>query len=97
MKKLMTRWNINKRRDLVIIFIVFSITGSTSITVGRPVLKVVGISLDNIHPIIYYPLFIVLSFICYQVFLVFYGWIFGQFNFFWNLEKKMLRRFGISI
>ncbi|MCF2873378.1 MULTISPECIES: DUF6787 family protein [unclassified Tenacibaculum] len=97
MKKLMLRWNIDKPRDLIIIFIVFSITGSTSITVGRPVLKAIGITLENMHAVIYYPLFILLSFICYQVFLVLYGWLFGQFNFFWNMEKKMLRRFGISI
>lgn len=97
MKKLMLRWNIDKPRDLVIIFIVFSITGSTSIGIGRPVLKTIGITLENIHPFLYYPLFIISSFVFYQVFLVLYGWIFGQFNFFWNMEKKMLKRFGITV
>jgi hypothetical protein len=27
----------------------------------------------------------------YQVLLVFFGFIFGEFAFFWNFEKKMLR------
>jgi hypothetical protein len=97
MKKLMLRWNIEKSWQLIIIFFVFSITGFSSIMIGRPILKTLGITLENINPFLYYPIFIVLSFIFYQVFLVLYGWIFGQFNFFWNIEKKMLRRFRIPI
>lgn len=95
MKKLMTRWNIEKPWQLAVIFFVFSITGSSSIAVGRPLLRSIGITLDNLNSFIYYPLFIVLSFIFYQLFLVAFGWLFGHFDFFWNMEKKMLRRFGI--
>ncbi len=97
MKKLMLRWNIEKPWQLIIIFFVFSITGSSSIMIGRPILKGLGITLDNINPLLYYPLFIILSFVFYQLFLVLFGWLFGQFNFFWNMEKKMLRRFGVSV
>ncbi|WP_460219268.1 DUF6787 family protein [Psychroserpens sp. MEBiC05023] len=97
MKKLMTRWNIEKPWQLVVIFIVFSITGSSSIAIGRPLLKMIGITLDNLNAFIYYPLFIILSFIFYQMFLVLFGWLFGQFQFFWAMEKKMLNRFGIKI
>ncbi|CAL2104546.1 Diacylglyceryl transferase [Tenacibaculum sp. 190130A14a] len=97
MKKLMLRWNIDTPKDLIIIFFVFSITGSSSVLIGRPILKFLGITLEHIHPIIYYPLFIISSFIFYQIFLVIYGWVFGQFSFFWNMEKKMLKRFGITI
>ncbi|WP_299247353.1 DUF6787 family protein [uncultured Aquimarina sp.] len=96
MKKLMTRWNIEKPSQLIIIFLVFSITGSSSVAIGRPILKMIGITLENLNPFIYYPLFIVSSFIFYQVFLVLFGWLFGQFQFFWNMEKKMLRRFGVT-
>ncbi|MBA6157319.1 diacylglyceryl transferase [Tenacibaculum sp. S7007] len=97
MKKLMLRWNIEKPWQLIIIFFVFSITGSSSIMVGRPILKSLGITLQNLPSVVYYPLFIALSFICYQVLLVTYGWLFGQFTFFWNMEKKMLKRFGITV
>ena len=92
----MTRWNIEKPSQLIIIFLVFSITGSSSVAIGRPLLKMIGITLENLNPFIYYPLFIVSSFIFYQVFLVLFGWLFGQFQFFWNMEKKMLRRFGVT-
>ncbi|WP_408048882.1 DUF6787 family protein [Tenacibaculum halocynthiae] len=97
MKKLMVCWNVETPKYLMIICIVFSITGSSSIAIGRPVLKLLGITLDNFNPFIYYPLFVISSFVFYQVFLVLFGWGFGQFSFFWSLEKKMLRRFGISI
>ena len=93
----MIRWNIKKPWQLILIFFIFSITGSSSIAIGRPLLKIAGITLENFHSIIYYPVFIILSFLLYQILLVLYGWIFGQFNFFWNMEKKLLRRFGVTI
>jgi hypothetical protein len=37
-----------------------------------------------------------LIFPIYQVLLVFFGFIFGQFKFFWNFEKKMLSRMGLG-
>lgn len=93
----MTRWNIEKPWQLFVILFVFSITGSSSIAIGRPILKMIGITLENLSPYIYYPLFVISSFLFYQVFLVFFGWLFGQFQFFWTMEKKMLNRFGIKI
>ena len=97
MEKLMKRWNLKTPWQVIIILVVFSITGSSSIAIGRPILKFIGITLENLHAFIYYPLFIMIGFILYQVFLILYGWLFGQFLFFWNMEKKMLRRFGITI
>jgi photosystem II CP47 chlorophyll apoprotein len=32
----------------------------------------------------------------YQILLVFWGWLLGQFDFFWAFEKKMLSRLGIK-
>jgi hypothetical protein len=28
--------------------------------------------------------------------LVVFGWVFGQFTFFWGFEKKMLKRLGLG-
>lgn len=97
MKKLMQRWQVEKPHQVLIIFFVFSITGSTSVFVGRPFLKFLGVTLENFNAFIYYPLFIVFSFMFYQLFLVAYGWLFGQFDFFWKMEKKMLKRLGMKI
>ncbi len=97
MKKLMDRWGLKSPFQVVIILLVFSITGSTSLAVGRPLLRAAGVSLENLDGFIYYPLFVVVSFILYQVFLVSFGLLFGQHAFFWAMEKKMLKRFGVKI
>jgi hypothetical protein len=52
---------------------------------------------EALHPMVYWPLRIGLIFPLYQVLLVLIGALFGQFNFFWGFEKKMLRRFGLKL
>ena len=94
--KLESIWVVNQRWELIRIFIVFAITGSSSVLVGRPIIKWLGITQDNLHPLLYWILFIAISLFFYQVLLVLIGWIFGQFQFFWNFEKKMIRRFGLG-
>ena len=95
-KKLESKWIVNERWELIRIFIVFAITGSSSMLVGRPIIKWLGVTQDNLHPLFYWVLFIVISLFFYQILLVFIGWVFGQFQFFWNFEKKMIRRFGLG-
>jgi len=94
--KLESKWIVNQRWELIRIFIVFAITGSSSVLVGRPIIEWLGITQDNLHPLLYWILFITISLFFYQVLLVLIGWIFGQFQFFWNFEKKMIRRFGLG-
>lgn len=100
MEKLKQRWGITSNWQILIIFIVFGITGSSSMLVTKPVLKFFGIIKENFangqEIILYYILKILLVFIAYQFLLVFFGWIFGQHTFFWNFEKKMLRRIGLK-
>ncbi len=94
--KLEDKWKVTYRWELIAIFIVFAITGSSSVFIGRPLIKYIGITKENLNPFIYWILYIIIGLIFYQVLLVFYGWLFGQFQFFWNFEKKMLRRFGLG-
>ena len=74
----------------------FAVTGSSSVFVGRPIMKLIGITKENLNPILYWILFIIIGLIFYQILLVTFGWLFGQFKFFWEFEKKMLRRFGLG-
>ena len=64
--------------------------------VGRPFIKLLGVSKDNLHISVYYALFIVISLVFYQILLLLWGWILGQFDFFWRFEKKMLKRLGLK-
>lgn len=102
MEKLKKRWGISSNWQILLIIIVFGITGSSSVYVAKPVLEVLGVSRTVFSPdflwggLLYYCLRILLIFPIYQILLVCYGWLFGQFNFFWAFEKKMLGRLGFS-
>lgn len=102
MNKLKARWGIASNYQLVIIFIVFAITGSSSVYVAKPFLDWVGLDLANFpdafwSPWVYWFLRLLLIFPFYQVLLLIFGWLFGQFSFFWNMEKKILKRLGIKL
>ena len=95
-EKLESKWIVDARWELIRIFIVFAITGSSSLLVGRPLISLLGISMQTLSPILYWFLFLIISLVFYQILLIFWGWILGQFDFFWQFEKKMLRRFGLG-
>ncbi|MCF4101735.1 diacylglyceryl transferase [Gillisia sp. M10.2A] len=96
MNKLKQRWGIDSNFQLFIILVVFALTGSSSAKLAAPVCDFLGIGDTNTAWYIYWPLRIILIFPIYQILLVLFGWIFGQFKFFWDFEKKMLSRLGLS-
>jgi hypothetical protein len=96
LEKLKERWEITSNWQLAIIFFVFAITGSTSVFISRPLIKIAGINKENLPSLVYWVLYIIIGFIFYQIFLVLFGWLFGQHKFFWNFEKKMIRRLGLK-
>ncbi|MFD0861669.1 DUF6787 family protein [Sungkyunkwania multivorans] len=96
MEKLKERWGITSNFQVAIIFIVFAITGSSAAKLAGPLMDLLNITKENTNGWIYWPIRILLIFPVYQVLLVFFGWLFGQFKFFWNIEKKMLQRLGLG-
>lgn len=96
MQRLKERWGIQSNVQLVMIFVVFAVTGSSAAKLAEPVTNYLGITLENVNAWIYWPIRILLIFPIYQLLLVFFGFIFGQFRFFWNFEKKMLSRMGFG-
>lgn len=94
--KLEKKWQVNHRWEMINIFLVFAITGSASVFISRPLIKIAGINKENLPTLVYWILYIIIGFIFYQIFLVLIGWLFGQHKFFWNFEKKMLRRIGLK-
>jgi hypothetical protein len=95
-KKLENKWIVEQRWEIIRIFIVFAITGSSSLFIGRPIIYAIGITKENLNPFLYWILFIIIGLVFYQILLVTFGWLFGQFKFFWEFEKKMLKRFGLG-
>ncbi|WP_421918370.1 DUF6787 family protein [Marinifilum sp.] len=91
-EKLKKRWEINSNLQLVVILIVFSITGSLSVLVRNPIFEYFSIDTDtNILLRIFLSILIITP--TYQLLLLIVGTLLGQFRFFWNFEKKMLSRF----
>ena len=95
MKKLKERWGIESNFQLTLIFIVFAITGSASAWLSKPFCFWLGITKADLG-FWFTPVRLLLIFPIYQVLLVFIGFLFGQFRFFWALEKKMLRSMGLG-
>lgn len=96
MKNLKERWGIENNWQIIVIFIVFAVTGSTASYVGKPILNYLNITTESLGSFGYWTIRIILLFIMYQIMLVCFGWLFGQHKFFWNFEKKMLRRIGLK-
>lgn len=95
-KKLEKKWDVNYKWELIRIFIVFAITGTSSLFVGKPIIKLLGITKENLNIVVYWVLYIIIGLIFYQILLLCIGWLFGQFKFFWEFEKKMFRRMGFK-
>ena len=89
--KLIKIFKVKDFYQLIIIFIVFGITGSLSVVLGKYVLiNIFGESfLNNDY---YWLLRLILIFPIYQVLLIIVGALFGQFRYFWEIEKKILIR-----
>lgn len=90
------RWKIKSNWQLIVIIVVFAITGSSAAYLSKPILSFLGITKENISEWLYYPLYILLIFPIYQVLLVSFGFLFGQFTFFWAFEKKLLKSCGLG-
>ena len=95
-KKLENRWVVQYKWEMIAIFIVFAITGSVSAKLAEPLTHFIGIDKKTSSPWLYWPVRILIILPIYQILLVIIGWLFGQFKFFWEFEKKMLKRMGLG-
>jgi len=92
-EKLKNRWQIKSNFQFVVILILFSITGSMSIKVARPILEFLHIT-DDMPGYFYWPLRILVVFPAYQILFMIFGTLLGQWKFAWWFEKKMLSGLG---
>ena len=95
-EKLKHKWGITSNFQLFIINLVFAISGFSSLYISRPFLSFFGIQHDTFEWYLYYPLRILIVFFSYQFTLLIVAFIFGQFDFFWKQEKKILKRLGLK-
>jgi len=90
MDSLKEKWGIESNFQIILIMVVFSLAGMSIGFVRRPLFHLFGIEAATplwIKTVVY----LLSIFPIYQVLLLIYGTLLGQFSFFWEKEKKMFR------
>ncbi|HTE33663.1 MAG TPA: DUF6787 family protein [Chryseolinea sp.] len=88
--KLKERWKLRSAMQVIVVLIVFACTGFTVLFIKRPILHfLAGDRGDSVTASIIYYVFILPI---YNIVLLGYGFLFGQFNFFWEFEKRFFNR-----
>jgi sulfite exporter TauE/SafE len=93
-KKMQDKWELKSFWQVIIVLVVFALTGSTVLLIKGPILDI--ISGGNEREWWMTAIYIMLILPIYNIILLCYGFLLGQFAFFWKYEQKMLRRFGIK-
>jgi len=93
LKRLQDKWDLRSMRQVVLVLLVFACTGMTVLFIKQPIFVLLNIDMETggfwktlLYLLLVLPL--------YQIILLIYGFIFGQFEFFWEKEKEFLRRFA---
>jgi hypothetical protein len=88
--RLKTKWGVKSAIRVVLILIVFSLTGMT-VVLARPVIFS-AFGFDESTPFLIKTItYILLIFPMYQILILVYGAMLGQFAFFWEKEKKLVK------
>ena len=90
-EKLKNRWKLDSAGHVLIVLLVFACTGFTVFFLKKPLLIWLAGERGNTYvaSVLYY-IFILPV---YNILLLGYGFIFGQFRFFWAFEKRFMERF----
>ena len=86
-EKLQNKWNVSLW-GFIAIMTAFSLAGMTVVRIRQPLLSL--ILPDQAPGWVWWVTYIILIVPMYQICLVFYGAILGQFRFFWEKEKKII-------
>ena len=93
LNKLQQKWNVSSLQ-LLLILCTFAVTGTTTAVISRYITGWVGFN-ETTFWLWKLLLRIFMLVFGYQFILMIVAFFFGQFPFFWNYEKKILRRMGI--
>jgi hypothetical protein len=89
-QRLKQRWNLKSPLQVLMVLIVFACTGVTVLLIKKPILHALAGEEGNtaLGTTLYYIFILPL----YNVLLLGYGFLFGQFDFFWQFEKRFFQR-----
>jgi len=93
MEKLKRRWGLSTNRQVIVVFLVFSLAGMSIMPTRKLVFHL--LHFDGLTPFwVKLVTWLLLVFPAYQLFLLIYGALLGEFRFFWEKEKRMYRWFA---
>lgn len=92
--KLKHRWKIRSSWQVILILMVFTCTGFSVLFLKRPLLSWLSGSDEQttLGTILYYVFILPL----YNFLLLCFGFMFGQFDFFWKFEKRFFQRISAT-
>jgi hypothetical protein len=90
LKRLQQRWGLKSIGQVVLVLIVFAATGTTVMFLKRPVVSI--FTENGEQPVLFSIIYYLLILPIYNIILLAYGFLFGQFDFFWRFEKGMWDR-----
>lgn len=89
--KLKKRWNVESLGGVVLILIIFALTGMTALYVRQFTFGWLGLN-DQTPLWLEVIAWVAIIFPAYQILFLIYGFVLGQFEFVWNFEKKSFYR-----
>jgi hypothetical protein len=89
--RLKTKWGVASTRRFLVICLVFSLAGTSMLFLRRVFWPLLGFTAETSRWVTV-PVYLLLMIPTYQVLLMVFGTLLGEFQFFWAWEKKFARR-----
>lgn len=86
--RLQEKWGLESLFQVIAVLVVFSLAGSSVVFLRKAFFSFLGFG-EHTSLWVKTIAYILFVFPAYQVLLLAYGFLLGQFNFFWEKEKKM--------
>lgn len=94
LQRLQSKWQLKSLTQVLLVLLAFACTGTTILLIKSPLLAFFGIERGGGQGALNTLLYLLLVLPLYQILLLAYGFIFGQFRFFWEKEKQLVKRIG---
>ncbi|WP_215226478.1 DUF6787 family protein [Echinicola shivajiensis] len=91
LKRLQKKWQLKSLGQVLLVLLVFACTGLTVVFIKQPIFDFLGVNMES-GGVWKTLLYLLLVLPLYQIMLLFYGFLFGQFSFFWEKEKEIFQR-----
>jgi len=92
MEKIRSFFKVESNYQLFVVNLVFAITGTSSLFVADYILDMLLITQENYDNFFYWITRIILILPIYQILLIIFGILFGEFSYFWKMEKKTINK-----